>query len=293
MQWSSGQRISEETHARLLADPRLPTATRMLAVKMLDAAKRDPALDGTFKDTGRYVAATLVVYLHGLDELTLPKLKAYCAESGLLSPGRARALLSYLRYLNFIAVLPADMRRGAARYVPTEALLKAWRDHLRAALEAACILEPAAMLVAAGLDDPAVFNSFVRLHTEELMAMAPFDPKLDTAFLRIIMHRFAGTQIIWAMLAAGGDVFPPDQPIALSVAATAQRFRVSRIHVQRMLDDAQREGLIGRTADGGVILEEKARAFMRFLYPIQLIRLLSAAAKTLEAHPELISGHAD
>lgn len=287
MRWSTGQCIPDETFARLLAHPNLTAATRTLAVKMLDASDRDRALDGIFKDAGRYVAATLVVYLDAAGELTLPKLKALCAASGLLSPGRARALLAYLRYLDYIVPLPADERKGAARYAPTDTLRGAWRAHFRAALEAASFIEPAVALVLDRLDDPAIFTAFARQHTQELIDGIALDAHRDQAFMRLIMHRHAGIQIIWTLLAASPDAFPPEGPIPLSIGAVARRFRVSRIHVQRLLDEAERAKLIGRTGDGAVLLLDGARAYRRHTYPMQLIWLLSASAKTVAAFPEI------
>ena len=110
--WISDSEIPEATLSRLIADPRLPAAIRTLAVNALEASASNKALDGICKDAGRYFTAMLVVYLHASGQLTLPNLKAYCATTKLLSPGRARALLSYLRYLKFIEPVPAELRKG-------------------------------------------------------------------------------------------------------------------------------------------------------------------------------------
>src|ERR1700710_372784 len=118
-QWIVGGEIPEAISSRLTSDPRLPDAIHALAVNGLHASGNDKALDGICKDAGRYFAGMLVVYLHAIDQLTLPNLKAYCAATKLLSPGRASALLSYLRYLKFIDVLPAELRKGPVRYTAT------------------------------------------------------------------------------------------------------------------------------------------------------------------------------
>ena len=286
--WVSDGAIPEATLSRLMSDPRLPEAIRALAVNSLEAIAKDKALDGACKDAGRYFAAMLVVYLHASGQLTLPNLKTYCGVSGLFSPGRARALLSYLRYLKFIDELPADLRRGPARYTATAALLKAWRSQLSAALEAACAVEPAVRIVLDRLDDPEVFFTFIKIQTDEMIeSIGSSDARRDDPFMRIIIHRHAGARILLSLLAAA-DEFPPAKPIPLSVSATAQRFGVSRIHVQRMLDEAQSEGLLNRTDRGEIVFAESAKTYMRYFYPMQMIRLFSATARTIAVLPDIV-----
>jgi AraC-like DNA-binding protein len=284
--WVFDGEIPEATLSRLLADPRLPTAIRTLAVNGLEASANDKALDGICKDAGRYFTAMLVVYLHASGQLTLPNLKAYCATTKLLSPGRARALLSYLRYLKFIDQVPAELRKGPARYTATAALLTAWRSQLRAALQAACTIEPAVRIVLDRLDDPEVFFTFIRIQTNDMIAhVENDDAHREDPFMHTIIHRHAGARILLSLLTTAE--FPPSEPIPLSISATAQRFGVSRIHVQRMLDEAQGEGLLRRTDRGEIVFAESAKTYMRFFYPMQMIRLFSAAAKTIAARPDI------
>jgi hypothetical protein len=286
--WVSDGDVSEATLSRLMSDPRLPEAIRALAVNGLDASANNKALDGACKDAGRYFAAMLVVYLHASGQLTLPNLKAYCGTTKLLSPGRARALLSYLRYLKFIDELPAEQRQGPVRYTATAALLTAWRSQLSAALEAACTIEPAVRIVLDRLDDPDVFFTFIQIQTNEMIAgVENDDARREAPFMRILIHRHAGARILLSLIAAAAE-FPPAKPIPHSISATAQRFGVSRIHVQRMLDEAEREGLLRRTDRGEIVFGESAKSYMRYFYPMQMIRLVSAAAKTIAARPDIV-----
>jgi AraC-like DNA-binding protein len=285
--WVSDGDIPEADLSRLMSDARFPEAIRALAVNGLEASARDKALDGICKDAGRYFAGMLVVYLHASGQLTLPNLKAYCATTKLLSPGRARALLAYLRYLKFIDELPAELRKGPARYTATAALLTAWRSQLRAALQSACAIEPAVRIVLDRLDDPDVFFTFIQIQTNDIIAgIENDDAHREAPFMRAIIHRHAGARIMLSLIAAAG--FPPNEPIPLSISATAQRFGVSRIHVQRMLDEAQAEGLLRRTDRGEIVFAESAKTYMRFFYPMQMIRLFSAAAKTIAARPDIV-----
>ena len=287
MRWNADGMIDADIYGLFLSHPRWAEAIRTFAINLLDAASRDSALDGIFKDAGRYVAAMWAIQLHLTGGLTVPKLKTICTASGLLSPGRARALLSYLRYLDYVAALPAQRPGETARYVPTPTLLAAWRSHLSSALKAVCIIEPAANLIVHRLNDPVILASFSRIHGEELLASAR-SPDQPQNFYKVFMHRHAGTQILWTLLAVEDAEFPPSTPIPLSIAGTARRFNVSRIHVRRLLDEAEREGFLRRMDDGAVVISETTRPIIRFLYATQMIKLLTAAAKTIIEHPDIV-----
>jgi hypothetical protein len=135
------------------------------------------------------------------------------------------------------------------------------------------------------LDEPDIFATFCRRHCECLMAEARL-ADLDGAFVRLFMHRHAGVQIAWLLLSAEGPDFPSRRPQSISVAAVAKRFQVSRMHVSRMLLDAKHEGVLEATTDGAIAFTPEAREQIRMLYAAQLVQLLVAAAKTLEAWPK-------
>ena len=288
MRWSDGGQAPRGAYAGLAADPRFAAAARTLARNMLAATAGDEALDGIFKDAGRYVAAMLGVYLHVSGGLTLPRLKAFCVSSGFVSPGRARDLLQLQQHLGFVVMLSPAGGGKPALYAPTDMLMAAWRGHLRAALEAACVVEPAAGRLLTRLDEPGLFETFARLHVEGLMESAR---TLDqgSAYVRVIMHRHAGTQIMWALLTEGAgeaDDFPPRGELPISVSGAARRFGVSRIHIERMLDEAERENLLRWDRKGSVVLTDDARTEIAHTYSGQIVQLLVAAAGTVRERPE-------
>jgi hypothetical protein len=222
------------------------------------------------------------MHAHVNGGLTLPRLKEICAASGLLSPGRARALLLYLRYLGYVESAGRNGNK-LAHYIPTEDFMRAWRTHFRAALDAARIVEPAVDLLLQQLDVPATFETLARHQGEELIAMAKTSPAINTSYYRIFLNRYAGIQITMVFGAEGSEQFPTQAPIAFSAAAIAKRFHVSRIHIKRMMDQAEREGFISRKGDGAIVLEESLRRAMRDSYAMQLTRLLSQSARALSA----------
>lgn len=281
MRWRAAETSFAESNQRLRDDPRFGIAARALAANMLDAAAQDEELDGIFKDAGRYVAAMWAITAHLTDGLTLPRLKDVCAASGWLGPGRARALLIYLRYLGYFETVSAGARNAPARYAPTAKFKAAWRRHLALALEAAHLIEPAVSHVLARLDENDVFETLTRLQGEELLASTQaFDKKSD--YVTIFMNRYAGLQIVMLLLTGSTGAFPPSDPIPFSISAAAKRFKVSRVHITRMLADGEQAGLIRRNDDATITLQEAGRAAIAGNYALQLIRLLSQAARTLE-----------
>ncbi len=279
--WDS-QGADEDRYVRLRANPRFSDAARAFARAMLTQAEADRALDAILKDAGRNVAAKCLAYLHVTGGLTLPRLKALCKSTGLVSPGRARLLLIYLRHLGYATPAPHRESKKPTRYDPTRQFLEAWRRHMRATLESAAVLEPKVSRVIARLDQPTVFESYVRCISEAYLEGLK-DIDTGDPFFQTFMHRYAGTQIVHGLVVAG-DTFPPREPIAFNSTATAKRFSVSRLHVRRMMDAAQRVGLI-RLNEGALAWTAAGRAAVEHIYATQLIVFLVAAARTLRTCP--------
>jgi hypothetical protein len=284
--WEVGEPIPEESYAAMTAHPRFAAAIRKLASQFLLLSDRDKALDGMFKDAGRYVAAMCAAYLDASGGITLPRLKELCIRSGYMSPGRARALLLYLVYLRYVELLPVRSG-GVSQYRLTSRFLTAWELHFRAALAAARIIEPAVDVVLENIGHPAVLAAFSRFHCEDLLESAKVWD-IQSPYLRIFFGRHAGTQIVWLLLCQESESFPPNEPLQFSIASAAGRFSVSRTHIRRLLEEGERENLLRRNPDGTISLLEEARTSIVFVYSTQMIRLLMAAAKTIRRLPELL-----
>lgn len=273
---------------RVLASPRFVEAAQTLATNMLAAGDGDSALSGIFKDAGRYVVALVALHLDLSGGLTLPRLKLFCAGSGFLSPGRARAVLLYLRYLGYVRPLP-PVRGEPQRYVPTDAFVQTWRNHMRAALGSVQIVEPAVEEPIGALDDADVLDHFSKLHSENLFASArTYDQQM--AFFRVFPQRHAGSQIVWTILLQGSERdCPPSGTVPFSVSAAARKFNVSRMHIKRLLNDAEREGLLRLEGGGTLALTALGREQLVFVYSSQFLCLLDAAARTCRDKAELIA----
>jgi hypothetical protein len=270
---------------RIAADPGFPLAARGLAGAMLAVAAGDDTLDGAFKDAGRYMAGMIAFYLHVTGGISLARLKAVGAASGLISPGRARALIDYLSYLGLLEEAAPEGESGRPRtpilYHPTPRFQAAWRGHLRAALAATAIVDPAARALLARFDEPAVFAAFVRRQCEGALSSA-LRPIAWPDIARVFMHPLAGWQIAGVLLASDGDdAFPARGPIAFSMAATARRFGVSRAHVRRMMIHAEEAGLVRLQHDPFLTLTEYGRSQFAAYYAFQLASLADASIKAL------------
>jgi hypothetical protein len=281
--WDSPGALTEDRVGQVLYHPRFSQTVRALAHEMLALAASDRAMDGLFKDAGRYGAATWAIYADLSGGLTLPRLKDICAQSGLLSPGRARALLVYMVYLGYIEALPVPRRGLAATYQLTEQFRASWRAHLKSTLRAVQVLEPAVGALMARFDEPAVAETFVRSNTASLMAVLGETPP-NAAFRVVFMNRHAGTQLVHTLILAApeGDFLGSDI-VDFTPAAAARRLGVSRIHLRRMLDHAVQEGLLTLGSDGRVRIEEPGRSQIAQYYAFRIARLLDAAAATVKA----------
>lgn len=277
--WKVGAVIPDGVYAALRENPRYSEVVRTFAAAMLAAGDADPVLDGILKDAGRNAGAMCVAHLHFSGGLTLPRLKALCASFGLVSPGRARALLLYLRYLGYVELANKRGHGSPAVYRPTAGFLCTWRTHLRAVIQAVRGLEPAVDVILERYDDAVVSDAYAQALCESFLE-AVSHANVDTPYFRVFMHRHAGIQIVHAMLAANDGAFPPDRPIPLSVSATARRFRVSRIHIRRMFDDAERAGLAHVTKEG-ILWTQAGRDSIDYVFATQMIRYLDAAARTI------------
>ena len=291
LDWAAEGVIPAEHYARLTGHPLYAEAARSFATNVLAAAAADKALDGIAKDAGRYVAASWMIYLHVSGGITLARLKDICVRSGLLSRGRARAVLLYLRYLGLIAPLPAAT---VAQYAPTPRLLTVWRSLLHSLMEAVMLIEPALGPLTRRLDDNEVLQTVQRIQGEGLFVAAT-TVVLESPFIRVFLHRHAGMQIVhWLVQAADtDDSFPPSRPIAVSISALARRFSVSRVHIKRLFAEAEREGLIRLHDDGAVQFTKEGREAVGFFYSSMMIGILSVAARTIAETPQALEAGAE
>lgn len=261
---------------RVAAHQAFGEAARALASGMLELSASDAALDGIFKDAGRYAAAMWGFYLHDDGGLTLPRLKAASAASGLLSAGRARAQLHFLEHFGYLSRSHAGAK-GAVVYAPTPAFVAAWDRHHQTALAAVRPIAPDVERLL-GLDATAVRQTYGRLSAAGYLASMQREQPVP-AFLRVFMHPHAGSHMLWMLLTSGADAaFPPARAGPVSIRSMAARSKVARAQVARILQEATATGMAHLDADGYVHFQSAARAELGLFYAIQLAQILAAGA---------------
>ena len=280
LRWTGNDETGEEYFALLLMHPRFAEAARAMAGNMRAQAEIDPAFDALQKDAGRFVASCWAMSLHRAGGLTLPRLKETCARAGIMSPGRARSLIQFFLFLRYIEAQPATERGAPIRYAPTQAMLDSRSTMVRIGLEAVHMIEPAVSVVLSRLDDPDIVARFMgHLGDSYLPSIIGKQPYLQ--FMDAFIEPHAGVALIDLIVQAGeGDEFPSARPITISINATAQRLRVSRAHIRRLLDRGHERGMLTRRDDGAILLGESLRATIRYFAALRLYGFLACAAKT-------------
>jgi len=254
---------------------------RRWAANMLVLSDQDRAVDGIFKDAGRFVAAMCAVSMRE-EGVTLVKLKALCARFGLLSAGRARAVLLFLRYLGYVEVWGQRRARGATHYKVNPTFVEAWRLQLEAIFTALELIDPRVGRLLEHLDDDATFDAICASQIDELaddVAALNRFPEIT----QIFVNRAAGSQVLWYLLSFHrDDVFPSPKPVPLNPSNLAGRFHVSKVHIRRILNAAIAANLLRWVDEGHVSFTPKALANLYDFYGAQMSCLLRTAYHILD-----------
>lgn len=228
--------------ALLLAHPRFREASLASARAAVALYQGNRFLNVVANDRGRFIVALLATALHhglaGPGGLTAARLKATCAETGLCSPGRARALLALMQWAGYLA--PAEQ----GRLVPTRRLVDMHRERIAPQLATAALVAPEAAPAADRIGEAAVLAGFCLAQCEAFVAGFRFVEHAPA--LSVFVERNAGLLVLLSLKLVEVGEMPA---ATASVAALARRFHVSRPHVGRMLRDAEAAGLVRRTGE--------------------------------------------
>lgn len=285
-EWDADVGQLAQMRDRLQRLPRYPEAARRLAANLLRDADEVPSLAAMLRDAGHNVAALSAIYLHASGEVSLQRLKTFIAGFGLVSPGRARSLLSYMRHLGYLEIDPAASSTRRARYRVTPRFLASYTRHEASLLDAICSLEPAVGLLLQNLSAPEVLAAVVTAQGDAFVAgSAQAGPY--AAFYRVFLHRLAGIQILHGLVAQS-EVFPPAGDVPFVFSETARRFKVSRAHVARIMKEAEIQGFLVLGPES-LRFTEAGRASLDWLYASRLCLHLGCAARVLKANPQLVA----
>jgi hypothetical protein len=183
--------------------------------------------------------------------LTPGRFKSFCVRTGMCGEGRATAILAFMRLTGHVEaeVHPADRR--ITRLRPSQKLLETMRSRLAAEFAAIAAICPEISPAAERLGDPGFEREMAAEFLRRWRIGARFTDHAPD--LRLFAERDVGVMILLALMleADPADPLPPANPIPLSIAGLARRFRVSRTHVLRLIRDAEAAGLIIRLGEKG------------------------------------------
>lgn len=204
--------------------------------------------------------------------LTPTRMKVFCAELGICSPGRATAMLSLMRFTGYLTPDLQGSDRRQRRLVATDRLLDLLSARWRLHFTAMAPLMPDGDALLTALDEPGFAPALVFAMVERFQFGFRF--MTHAPGLGLFGERNAGMLILASLLTAGApdDTMPPRRAVPLSISALARRFGVSRPHVLKLIRDASEDGSIERFGpDGDQVLiraqlAEAAQNFFATMY---------------------------
>lgn len=211
------------------------------------------------RDMGRFAAGSWAIYLEATPGgLTTTRMSETLARTTVSGPGRASALLAYLRFIGYVEWAP-DIGDGRSRRLrTTPAMRGAFRERLRQELTVRATVDPIIpALLERFNESEKVFDDFFVVLSEVSLANAvattPAHNELD-----LFSERYAGMIMLCELLQRGdpGDVFPPRGALNFTVAGLARRCDTSRMQVTGLLAKARKAGFLLPTADGRERLSE-------------------------------------
>ncbi len=278
--------MSPPTVGGLVAHPGFREAARALNRVKVEAAA-DPVMAVLSRDAGHYVAASLAFSLHGGAGITMPGLKAACAQTRFMSPGRARSMLGYLQHVGFLSKVSPRQGQAAALYAPTPRFIDAWCGRMRRGLETVAMLEPAVRCLLERMDDPQVAMAFAGRRGDSMLAGLAAATGHELPFVRIFNHRLGGGRALALLLSrdAGNEPFAT-APVPWTLDDIVRHCGISRIQARRLFDDALAEGLV--SIEGSRLTwSETSRQFIAYGCAFEFAGMLVSAAATVTALPEV------
>lgn len=237
----------------LMSHPRFHEAMEISTRGILDMYHGNRLLNRLMNDRGRVIFGLLCYYLAcSPDEngvgLTVTRIADMCEETQLCSRGRAKALITLMRWAGYVEASPSDgaANRRQRPLVPTARMSNEYLRRWQTMLTAVSRFDPIADDALARLNEVGFLGALVRNQGDRYRA--GFRLLEHSPQMQVLAERDAGVLIAISLYNSGaeGDTYPPSQPVPVPVAALARQFDVSRAHVLKMLREAEDAGLIRR-----------------------------------------------
>lgn len=230
----------------LRAHPRFNEAMRRMTFGLLSFNERYQSQMRAFPDLAALALGGLAIHLHSSGRLYHRGLQAMMGndgKGGVISGGRATAVLWRMRSLGLIAP-DAAFERGKQRlYKPQPVMVETYRAHTRASLEALALLDDRAAGLLEAWDDEATFLRLNSIQIELLLAsIARKD--VNQQPLHGVSYMALGVPITLSIVEPAFETgLVAEGPVTISLSAVARRWSVSRTHARRIAERLERAGL--------------------------------------------------
>lgn len=247
------KRRTDERIPVLTGHPRFHEAMEIATRGILEMYHGNRLLNRLMNDRGRVIFGLLCYYLAcSPDEngvgLTVTRIADLCEETNLCSRGRAKALITLMRWAGYVDAMAPDStgNRRQRPLAPTARMTNEYIRRWQTMLSAVACFDPIANEALARLNEPGFLSALVR--NQGVRYRAGYRLLEHSPQMQVLAERDAGVLIAICLYNSGGegDTYPPSQPVPVPVAALARQFDVSRAHVLKMLREAEEAGLIRR-----------------------------------------------
>ena len=245
--------FSPAVMAAFRARPDFPRYVMQLARTFIDQFVGNRFLNLISNDRGRIQVAHAALYLHYTRDpndpasgLTSSRLKAFCAQHQMCSPGRTAAMLAVMQMSGHVVDAPAPKDRRIRLLMPTPKLVDTFLSRWIGYFDALAEMMPEKAGIARAARESEVFlRTYLQHIIESYIAgyrlMNHVPPQLA-----VFADANAGVLIFLSLFAAAGKDGPPSggQHVQITISELARRFAVSRAHVKQILKNAQEKGLL-------------------------------------------------
>jgi AraC-like DNA-binding protein len=268
---------SETALAAVEAHPGFDQAAASVAAGSVAGYRGNRLVNAVMTDRARLLMAMWILYFHFSSRrgdpssgLTLARVRRACTDLDVCSRQRVEAMIVLMRFFGHLAVAPHPEDRLLHRLVPTDRLLEWNRWRLANSFEALAKVMPEGLEALSRLETPGFIES-VSCHLGRIH-LAGFRIIDHAPDMRLFFERNAGLVTLMSMcLSAESERFPPTVPIHYSLSALARSFGVSRTHLRRMFDDAQKLELLERSGPDALRILPRLEAGLRRGYALYLL----------------------
>jgi hypothetical protein len=273
---------------QILRHPAFPQAMRLIGRRFL-ALHADYMVSKLIADEGRYLVCHFAIALHAGyrpedsgSGLTLSRLMKQCLAFQVLSRGRVEAMVALLRRTGRLVDAPPGPDRRIRRLLPGPPLEAEFRERVRFHLEALEMVMPGRSYLRRLEADP---DFYWALERERGVYVADQPSlRLRLPALAAVSDIEGGYLTLVALLDALPDPIGPGD-IAFPHVETAERLRLPRTQLRRVLEGLEAAGLVQPLAPAGHALRVLPLAVetMATWHAIRLLRFDRNGARAAAA----------